>query len=66
MTNHTAQVAPDCAYFTDATSAHRTLMLDFFPDARVMGEQPAYAFKPQASTKREWSSPISARSRAAS
>lgn len=41
-------------------------MDDFFPEALVTGEAPAYAFRPRASLKRVWSSSISARIRAAS
>ncbi|MCY1247284.1 hypothetical protein D9M72_606020 [compost metagenome] len=38
----------------------------FLPDARVMGAEPAYAFRARASVKRCLSSPISARIRAPS
>ncbi|MEN1891286.1 hypothetical protein ACWDBO_46130 [Streptomyces mirabilis] len=33
------------------------MMLAFLPEARVMGEEPAYAFSPRASAKRVQSSP---------
>lgn len=38
--------------------------LDFFPEALVMGEAPAYAFSPRGSAKRVLSSPTSASTRA--
>jgi hypothetical protein len=39
----------------------RRVMLDFFPEVLVRGEEPGYAFRPRASAKRAWSSPISAK-----
>ncbi len=39
---------------------HRRVMPGFLPEALVMGEAPAYAFRPRASANRVRSSPISA------